>query len=231
MAVASELAEEMIMGRLRILLADDHTFLLQACQKMLEPDFDVPAVFSDGRALLKAAPALKPDAIVLDIGMPLLNGLDAGRELKKLMPGVKLIFLTMYTDPDLAREAISAGASAYLLKTSAAAELGKAILEALKGRLYITPAIAKAMEDSFVRDPEVKHVSKELTPRQREVLQLLAEGRPMKEAAYILDVSTRTIAFHKYRMMETLGLKSSAELFQLALTLNLVSQKPEFRLS
>jgi DNA-binding NarL/FixJ family response regulator len=218
----------MTMSKSRILLADDHTFLLQACEKMLAPDFDIPAVFTDGRALLEAAPALKPDAIVLDIGMPLLNGLDAGRELKKLLPGVKLIYLTMYPDPDLAREAISAGASAYLLKTSAASELVKAIHEALRGRTYITPAIAKTMKDSFIRNPEVKHVSKELTPRQREVLQLLAEGRPMKEAAYILDVSTRTIAFHKYRMMENLGLKSSAELIQFAVSQHLVSQKPEF---
>ncbi len=219
------------MRKARILLADGHTLLLQACEIMLAPDYDIPAVFTDGRALLKAAPALKPDAIILEIGMPLLNGLDAGRELKKLMPKVKLIFLTMYPDPDLAREAISIGASAYLLKTSAASELAKAIREALKGRLYVTPAIAKAIKDFFPRNPEVKYVSRELTSRQREVLQLLAEGRPMKEAAYILDVSTRTIAFHKYRMMETLGLKNSAELIQFAVAQHLVSQRPEFAAS
>ena len=217
------------MSKLRILLADDHAFLLQACRIMLQADYDIPAVFTDGRALLEAAPALKPDAIVLDIGMPLLNGLDAARALKKLIPRVKLIFLTMYADPDLARAAISAGASAYLLKTSAASELTKAIQAAFKGRVYVTPAIARSMKDSLIRNPEVKHVSKELTPRQREVLQLLAEGRPMKEAAYILNVSTRTIAFHKYRMMENLGLKSSAELIQFAVSQHLVSQKPEFK--
>ncbi len=219
------------MAKPRILLADDHTFLLQACEKMLTPDFEIPAVFTDGRSLVESAPALKPDAIVLDIGMPLLNGLDASRELKKLIPGVKLIFLTMYPDADLAREAIRAGASAYLLKTSAASELVKAIHEALRGRVYVTPAIARAMQDSFIQNPEARRLSKELTPRQREVLQLLAEGRPMKEAAYILDVSTRTIAFHKYRMMEQLGLKSSAELIQFAVTHHLVSQRPEFALS
>ena len=219
------------MAKPRILLADDHTFLLQACQKMLEPDFEIPAVFTDGRALLKAAPALKPDAIVLDIGMPLLNGLDAARELKKVIPQAKLIFLTMYPDPDLAREAISAGASAYLLKTSAASELVKAIREALKGRVYVTPAIARAMQDSFIQNPETKHVSRELTARQREVLQLLAEGRPMKEAAYILKVSARTIAFHKYRMMEQLGFKSSAELIQFAVNQHLVAQRPELTLN
>jgi len=219
------------MRKLRVLLADDHTFLLQTCKKMLEAEFDIPAIFTDGRALLEAAPKLEPDVIVLDIGMPLLNGLDAGRELKKLMPRAKLIFLTMYPDPELAREAIRLGASAYLLKTSAASELVRAIREAMKGRLYVTPAIAKAIEDAFIKNPSVTHISKELTPRQREVLQLLAEGRPMKEAAYILDVSTRTIAFHKYRMMEQLGLKSSAELIQFAVNQHLVSRRPAFELS
>jgi DNA-binding NarL/FixJ family response regulator len=211
------------MTKPRILLADDHTLIAQACQKMLELEFEVMGVFSDGRALLKKAPALKPDAIVLDIGMPVLNGLDACRQLKALLPNVKLIFLTMYEDPDLATEAIRAGASAYVLKTSAASELVKAIREALRGRSFVTPAISRKMEESFIRNPEGTHHSKELTPRQREVLQLLAEGRPMKEAAYILQVSMRTIAFHKYRMMEQLGLKSSAELIQFAVEQHLVS--------
>jgi DNA-binding NarL/FixJ family response regulator len=218
------------MAKYRIVLADDHTLVLQAFAKMLEAEFEVPAVFSDGRSLLKAMPALKPDAIVLDIGMPILNGLDAGRQMKKLLPSVKLIFLTMHEDPGLAAEAIRAGASAYLLKTSAAAELVKAIREALKGRVYITPVIARRMEDSFIRNPAAKHATKELTQRQREVLQLLAEGRPMKEAAYMLGVSTRTIAFHKYRMMEQLGLKSSAELIQFAVSQHLISQRPELDL-
>jgi len=215
------------MAKFRVVLADDHTLVLEACARMLEPEFEVPAIFTDGRALLRAVPKIKPDAIVLDIGMPLLNGLDAGRRLKTLLPSAKLIFLTMHEDPGLALEAIRAGASAYLLKTSAASELVKAIREALKGQVYVTPAIARKMEDSFIRNPEAKHASKELTARQREVLQLLAEGRPMKEAAYILSVSTRTIAFHKYRMMEQLGLKSSAELIQFAVSQHLVSQKPE----
>jgi len=216
------------MSKLRIVLADDHAFLLDACQKMLEPDFEVLGIFTDGRALLEGAPPLKPDVIVLDIGMPLLNGLDAGKELKKRIRGVKLIFLTMYPDADLAREAMRAGASGYLLKTSAASELIKAIREAVKGRLYTTPSVARAMEDAFIQNPEGKRISKQLSPRQREVLQLLAEGRPMKEAAYILDVSTRTIAFHKYRMMEQLGLRSSAELIQFAVSQHLVSHNPGF---
>ncbi len=215
------------MAKTRVLLADDHTLLLQGCQRILESDYEIPAVFTDGRALLEAAPRLKPDAIVLEIGMPLLNGLDAGRELKRRILNVKLIYLTMYPDPNLAREAFRIGASAYLLKTSAASELVKALQEALKNKVYVTPAIAKAMQDSFIQNPEGKNDSKDLTLRQREVLQLLAEGRSMKEAAYILDISPRTIAFHKYGIMEQLRIKSSAELVQFALSQHLVSQRPE----
>ncbi len=218
------------MVRPRLLLADDHVMFAQACQKMLEPEFEVVATFSDGHALLEGAAALKPGVIVLDVGMPRLNGLDACRQLKKLLPNVKLIFLTMHEDPDLAREAMAAGAAGYLLKTDAATELVKAIHGALKGRVSVSAAMAKRMEESFERDPVAKHKGRKLTQRQREVLQLLAEGRPMKEAAYLLNVSTRTVAFHKYRMMEQLGLKSSAELIQFAVAQHLVcpnDQPPE----
>jgi len=211
------------MSKPRILLADDHTMMAQACEKLLTPEFEVRGIFADGQALIKKAPALDPDVIVVDFGMPMLNGLDACRHLKALLPGVKIIFLTMYQDPDLAAEALRAGASGYVLKTSAASELTKAIREALKGRSFVTPEISRKMEDSFIRNPSATQHSKELTPRQREVLQLLAEGRPMKEAAYILGVSTRTIAFHKYRIMEQLGLKSTAELIQFAVEHHLVS--------
>jgi DNA-binding NarL/FixJ family response regulator len=216
------------MTKPRVLLADDQTFLLQACQKMLEGDYEIPAVFTDGRALLDAAPGLKPDIIVLEIGMSLLHGLDAGRMLKQRIPNVKLIYLTMYTDPDLAREAIRIGASAYLLKTSAASELMKAIREALRDKVYVTPAIARAMQDSSIQNPGGKHASKDLTLRQREVVQLLAEGCTMKEAACILGLATRTVAFHKYRIMEHLGLKSSAELIQFAVSHHLVMPRLEF---
>jgi len=210
------------MTKPRVLIADDHTLIAQAYQKLLEPEFEVLGIFVDGRTLLDKAPALKPDIIILDIAMPMLNGLEACRQLRPLMPGVKFIFLTMYQDPDLAIEAIRIGASAYVLKTSVAAELIKAIREVTRGRSYVTPAIGRKMEVSFIRDPEGMNHSKELTPRQREVLQLLAEGRPMKEAAYILNVSMRTIAFHKYRMMEKLGLKSNAELIQFAVEQRIV---------
>ncbi len=200
----------------RVILADDHTILTEAFRKLLETHCDVVASVSDGHALLDIAPALRPDVVVLDIAMPLLNGLEAGRRIKELVPTIKLIFLTMNEDPDLAVEAIRIGASGYLLKKSAASELFKAIQAALRGKSYVTPQIAKGMEEAFIRDPEgKKHYS--LTSRQREVVQLLAEGKSMKEAADILNVATRTIAFHKYRVMEDLKLKTTAELIQFAM--------------
>jgi DNA-binding NarL/FixJ family response regulator len=209
-------------SRPKVLLADDHAMLLDAFQKLLEPRCEVAGKVTDGRALLDAAPKLKPDVIVVDIGMPLLNGLEATRRLKQSMPDVKLIVLTMNEDPDIAAEAVKAGASGYLLKKSAASELFKAIQEVLKGRTYFTPQIAKAMEESFIRDPWGKKRDKKLTPRQREVLQLLAEGRSMKEIADILHLTARTVAFHKYRIMEALGVKTTADLIQFAIKTHLV---------
>ncbi len=211
--------------RRRVLLADDHTLLLEAFEKLLEHDFTVVGAVSDGRALLSAAAELKPDVIVLDIAMPLLNGLDAARQLKKTMPAIKLIFLTMNEDPNVASEAFRAGASGYLLKTSAASELTKAIKEALCGRSYVTPVITQGMAESFIRQPGDDWDAPKLTPRQREVLQLLAEGRSMKEAAKILNVTPRTVAFHKYRMMEQLNLKNNADLIQFALRESIVQMK------
>jgi len=205
------------MKRPRIILADDHTLLMEAFRKLLEPSCEVVGMVADGLALLEAAPALNPDLIVLDVAMPLLSGLESGRQLKKLMPAVKLVFLTMNEDPDLAVEAMRQGASGYLLKTSVPSELLHAIQEALKGRTYVTPRIARGIEDAFIRDPEGASHKKELTPRQREVLQLLAEGKSMKEAADILKVTARTIAFHKYRMMEELKVKTTADLIHFAI--------------
>jgi DNA-binding NarL/FixJ family response regulator len=206
----------------RVILADDHTILVEAFRKLLEPSCDVVATVADGHALLEVAPRLKPDVIVLDIAMPLLNGLDAGRQVKEIVPGVKLIFLTMNEDPDLAVEAIRMGASGYLLKKSAASELFKAIQTALRGKSYITPQIARGMETSFIRDPEGNKHLQTLTPRQRQVVQLLAEGKSMKEAADVLKVATRTIAFHKYRIMEDLKLKTTADLIQFAMKNHIV---------
>ena len=201
------------MMRPRILLADDHTMLLDAFRALLEPEFEVVGTATDGRMLIEEFGRLKPDVVVVDVGMPLLNGLDAGRQLKALQRGVKLIYLTMNPEPDLAREALRLGASGYVLKSSAASELKQAIQEALKGRSYITPLITQDVVGLLLEPRERPH---ELTTRQREVLQLLAEGRSMKEVASILDVTPRTVAFHKYRMMEQLHLKTSAELVQYA---------------
>jgi DNA-binding NarL/FixJ family response regulator len=199
------------------MLADDHTILVEAFRKLLEPHYDVVGAVADGRSLLDVAPQLDPEVVILDIGMPLMNGLEAGLRLKEQMPNVKLVILTMNDDPDLAVEAMRCGASAYLLKNSAAEELLRAIQFALKGKTYITPLIAKGMQDSFIRNPEAKGQAKTLTPRQREVVQLLAEGKSMKEAASILKIKERTVAFHKYRAMEELNLTSSAELVQFAI--------------
>jgi DNA-binding NarL/FixJ family response regulator len=213
---------------IRVLLADDHTLLLEAFEKLLEHDYTVVGTVSDGRALISAAAELMPDVIMLDIAMPLLNGLDAARQLKKTMPKVKLIFLTMNEDPSVANEALRAGASGYLLKTSALSELSKAIHEALCGRLYVTPLIAQGMEQASRLQPADDRGIPQLTPRQREVLQLLAEGRSMKEAAKILSITPRTVAFHKYRMMEELNLKNNADLIQFALRQNIVSTKSSY---
>ncbi len=209
------------MNRPRVLLADDHTLLLEAFEKLLEPTCEIVGKVADGRALLKAAAKLDPDVIVADISMPLLNGLDAGRQLRKMYPDVKLIYLTMNDDPDIAAEALTMGASGYLLKSSAASELLQAIREVVKGRSYVTPLVTRGVVESLQKPGRRK--ASALTARQREVLQLLAEGHTMKEAAEVLNVTPRTIAFHKYRMMEKLGLENSAELIQFAIKQGIVS--------
>ena len=201
----------------RVMIADDHTLLVEAFRRLLESKCEIVGVASDGRTLLESAPALKPDVIVLDISMPLLNGLEAARQLKALLPEVKIIFLTMNEDPDLAGEAMRIGAAGYLLKKSAASELFRAIQQAMTDKVYVTPQISRGLRELFIRNPQRKQREKSLTPRQREVIQLLAEGRSMKQAADVLKVTPRTVAFHKYRIMEGLGLKTSAELVQYAI--------------
>lgn len=208
------------MIRPRILMADDHLMLLEAFRALLEPDFDVVGTVTDGRALLEEFSRLHPDVVLLDVAMPLLNGLDAGRQLKAQRRSVKLIYLTMNPDPDLAGEALRLGASGYVLKSSAAQELKQAIQEALRGRSYITPLITRDVVGSLIQQGASRT---ELTTRQREVLQLLAEGKSMKEAAAILDLTPRTVAFHKYRMMEQLRLKTSAELVKFAVQQGVVA--------
>lgn len=199
--------------------------LLDAFKRVLEPACEVVGSVTDGRALLAAAPQLLPDIVVLDIAMPRLNGLDAGRQLKAAMPGVKLIFLTSNEDPDLAVAALHAGASGYLLKNSASSELFTAIQHALTGRIYVTPLLTKGEPLNVFLQHEPKLTADKLTGRQREVLQLLAEGRAMKEVAGLLNVTPRTVAFHKYTVMEQLGLKTSAELVQYAVEHGLVVLK------
>ena len=212
------------MRRTRILLADDHTMICAGFQRLLEPEFEVVGSVRDGRALLQAAVDLKPDVVLVDVGMPLLNGLDAGRELKHLMPNVKIIFLTMNPDPDVASEALRIGASGYLLKTSQEDELLRAVQSAVRGISYVTPQIAHTMEQIFIRDPKSLTRQRHLTDRQVEVLQMLAEGRSMKEIAYILQISFRTVRFHKYRIMEELGVGSLAELVQYAIRHSMIPQ-------
>jgi DNA-binding NarL/FixJ family response regulator len=206
----------------RVILADDHLLLLDALKNLLQPEFEVVGTFSDGCSLVEGAPGLDPDVVVLDIGMP-MNGLVAGERLKQMIPKVKLIYLTMNQDPDLAAEAFRRKASGYVLKNSAASELVYAIREALLGRKYVTQMMTKDIIESFILNHEGEKSRNKLTMRQKEVLQLLAEGRTMKEVAYILDITPRTVAFHKYTMMEQLQIKSSAELIRFAMKSSMVA--------
>jgi len=211
--------------RPRVVIADDHTFVAEACGKLLEPEFDVIGTFGDGQSLLAAVPELKPDVIVLDVGMPLMNGLEAGKRIKKLLRTVRIVYLTMNIDLGIAAEAFRGGASGYLLKTSAAKELVNAVREVLKGKQYISPLVTNDAE-AFFLETRVSHMGQEkLTSRQREVLQLLAEGRSMKEIAYILKLTPRTVAFHKYKIMERLRLRTNADLVQYAIQEHVVSPR------
>jgi DNA-binding NarL/FixJ family response regulator len=208
----------------RIIIADDHTLVAEACKKLLESDYEIVATVGDGRSLVRAAAELRPQLIIVDVSMPLLNGLDAGEQVKELIPSVKLVYLTMNHDADLAAEAFRRGASGYLLKTCAASELAIAVREVLRGKSYLSPMIAKDTVDFLLRqDKALVEESQRLTERQREVLQLLAEGKCMKEVAGVLNVTTRTVAFHKYRIMEVLNVKSNAELVQYAIRQHLIA--------
>ncbi len=205
------------MKRIRIILADDHLLLLEAFKGLLEHEFDVVGTFADGHELVNGAPALTPDVILLDVGMPIMSGLIAGQHLKKALPKVKLIYLTMNQDTDLVAEAFRLGASGYLLKSSVSSELVYAIREAVLGRFYVTPLLTKDMVGSFVKNFKSMKSPHKLSTRQEEVLQLLVEGRSMKEAAFVLNVTPRTVAFHKYNMMAQLQIKTSAELIKFGL--------------
>ena len=205
----------------RVLLADDHHLLLGALEKLLQEDCQIVGRVSDGHALVAAAQQLKPDVIVLDVAMPLLNGLEAGRQIKQVLRSVKLIYVTMNEDPDIAAEAFRVGASAYLLKRSTPTELLTAIREVMLGRSYLTPLVTEKLVGSLL-NVEEHRAGQELTSRQREILQLVAEGRSMKEIGALLEITPRTVAHHKYRLMDQLRVKSTAELVQYAVRHNIV---------
>ena len=209
--------------RPRILIADDHNLLLEGYRLMLEPEFELVGSVEDGQALLSASQRLKPDIILLDISMPLLNGIDAARQLSKTLPSAKLIFVTMHADSDYVTEAFQAGASGYILKRAAASELLTAIRETLNGNRYVSPLVTRdAMQAWMSPKPGSKH-SDDLTDRQREVLQLVAEGRARKEIAGILNISVKTVEFHKAALMRDLGLETTADFTRYAIQHGMIS--------
>lgn len=210
------------MTRLRVLLADDHALILDAFRALLEPEFEVVGTALDGRELIAKAHELKPDLIVADIWMPQLNGLDACQTIHEKLPTTKLVFLTMNPDIEVAATAFRLGASGYLLKTSAGSELRCCLSEVRAGRRYLTPVIAGGNIRTLLMERPERKAEVSLTAREREVLQLLAEGKPMKEIAALLDITTRTVGYHKYQIMEHFGLRSNAELVQFAIRSNLV---------
>lgn len=207
--------------RTRLLIADDHAIFAEALKSYLERAYQVVGIVSDGRALVEAALSLRPEAIVVDVAMPILNGLDAARRIKELTPNVKFIFLTMQVDPNLAAAALELGPIAFVLKSSTGTELLKAIDHVLHGKTYLTPQL-KA-DDWVATRVRARQFSKELTPRQREIIQLIAEGRPMKEIAWLLSLSEKTVEFHKHHIMEAFNLKSNAGLVLFAVKHGLVS--------
>jgi DNA-binding NarL/FixJ family response regulator len=219
-----ETAKDAVMVLTTVLLADDHTIVAEGLEGLLKDGFKLVGTVRNGRELLAAADQLRPDVIVTDISMPLLNGIDAVRQIKISLPRTKVVVLTMHSDPHMAVQALRAGASAYLLKVSSGEELVRAIDEALQGRVYLSSLISKDLISVLLeakRDPAVE--KSQLTPRQREVLQLIAEGRTMKDIASILNISRRTAETHKYGMMERLGVDTTANLIQYAIRLKLVS--------
>lgn len=205
-------------ARWRMLIADDHDLIVEAFRRMLEPEFDVVGTASDGHELIAAARELKPDLIITDISMPRMNGMDAAHRIHQQQPSVKLVLLTMNQDPDYAAAAFRIGVHGYLLKNSAGPELGQCLRDVCAGKRYLTTKIGKGnIPDLLLAHSDEIADTASLSPREREVVQLLAEGNSMKQAAAILDITPRTVAFHKYRVMAQFHLKSSAELVQFAL--------------
>ena len=210
------------MGRPRVLLGDDHAMFSEGLRRILEPQFEIVGTAENGLDLVAAAERLQPAVVVADLSMPLLNGIGVARRLKKVANPPKIILLTMHADPTLATQAFKEGASAYVLKSSPASEIVTAIQEALRGRVYISPVVAGGILGGLTRSREQPVKLAELTPRQKEVLQLIAEGKSPKEIAAILNVSPRTVEFHKYRIMETIGARTIAELTRYAVAHGIV---------
>ena len=213
------------MSKPRILIADDHKIFTEGLKRLLDEDFDIVGVVADGRQLIASAKKLRPDAIVADISMPMLNGIDAVRQIKKEQPSIKVVFLTMHPDVAYAVSAFREGASGYVLKNSAPDELVTAIQEGLKGKTYVTPLIAGKLLRAYESGSQTQidiDAALNLTSRQREVLQLIAEGHTVKEIAVILNIAVKTVEYHKYRMMEDLNAKTTADLIRFAVKQGLV---------
>lgn len=204
------------MARTRVLLADDHTMMLEAIVGLLEREFEIVGGLSDGAALVDEALRLKPDVIVTDVSMPRMGGIEAARRLRDVLPSARLVFMTMHEDARLAAEAFRLGAYGWVLKASSATELALAVREAARGRRYLTKRLERGEIDALPPPADTQDAATRLTPREREVLALIVEGKAMKEVAAVLGITARTVAFHKYRMMQTLGVRSSAELVRVA---------------
>jgi DNA-binding NarL/FixJ family response regulator len=213
------------MGPTRILLADDHVLVSHGVRATLEAQFEIVGLAGDGKALVEAAQALRPDAIVLDIGMPVLNGFEAAQRIRKFLPAIKLIFLSQHRDPAYLRQTLRIGASGYVLKSEAAEELQHALAAVMRGEVFISPAFGEqVIANLWNRSKEVSNETLELTGRQREILQLIVEGRVNKEVADCLQVSLKTVEFHRARLMHKLGARTAAELAKVALQRGLITE-------
>jgi DNA-binding NarL/FixJ family response regulator len=209
------------MKRARIILADDHTLTLEGVRAVIEPHHEIVGMVLDGRAVVDAAVRLTPDLIILDITMPLLNGIDAAVQIKKRLPGVKLLFVTMHVNPAYLEAALSAGGNGYVLKSAAREELLEAIQSVMDGRIYVSPVLSSEHLERF-QDPSRAAATLRLSTREREVLQLIAEGRSGKEIAHVLSISVKTVAFHRENIKRKLGLRTTAELTKHAIEQGLV---------
>ena len=212
------------MKRPRVLIADDHPLVLTGLRALLETECEVVGAVSDGRALVAAAQTLRPDVVVVDIGLPVLNGIDAARQIKKELPETKILFLTMHGNLEYLKNALAAGATGYVLKTSAREELLGAVHDVVRNRIHVSPGFGQEIVDRFERQPRSVTASPSiLTARQREILQLVAEGRTAKQISETLHISLQTVAFHKYQIMNKLGLRTTAELTRFAIQEGLIA--------